>query len=160
MKQRILMILLLLCVGITSGFAKKKNYHDVIAQYDIEAESVGQQGTYVVHVWVYGDKKTPDSALAMAAVHGVIFRGVAGKQGVAGQRPMASSITVEQQHADYFEAFFDGPYASFANVMVGTNERVKTAKGYKIGATVQVMKDELRKDLEQAGIVRSLGSGF
>jgi GTP-sensing pleiotropic transcriptional regulator CodY len=33
-------------------------------------------------------------------------------------------------------------------------------KEYKVGVTVSVSKDQLRKDLEAAGVIKSLGSGF
>lgn len=158
MKQKLLLILLFLGIGLTTAMAKK-NYHDVVKQYDIEAESVGQQGSYMVRVYVYG-KKVKDEDIVLAAIHGVIFRGVPGKQGVATQRPLASSITVESEKADYFEAFFDGPYSRFGSVVVGTETRVKTKGGVKLGAVVQVSKDELRRELEQAGVVRSLNAGF
>ena len=38
--------------------------------------------------------------------------------------------------------------------------RVTIGKEYKVGATVSVLKDALRKTLEKQGIVRSLNSGF
>ena len=39
-------------------------------------------------------------------------------------------------------------------------DRVKTQKGYKSGAILQIDKTALRKELEKAGVVRSLSSGF
>lgn len=158
MKQKLLLILLFLGIGFGVASAKK-TYKDVVEKYDIEAEAVGQQGSYLVHVYVYG-KKVKDEDIVMAAVHGVIFKGVPGKPGVATQRPLAQSITVEMEKADYFEAFFDGPYNRFGSIVTGTETRVKTKGGVKLGAVVQVSKDELRRELEQAGVIRKLGAGF
>jgi len=39
-------------------------------------------------------------------------------------------------------------------------ESVKVGKEYKIGVVVSVSKDQLRKDLEAAGIIKGLSSGF
>lgn len=50
--------------------------------------------------------------------------------------------------------------AWYASVVGGSYDRVKTQKGYKCGAILQVDKTALRKDLEKAGVVRSLSSGF
>jgi sRNA-binding protein len=43
---------------------------------------------------------------------------------------------------------------------VDAADRIKVGKEYKIGVIVSVMKDELRKDLEAAGVIRGLASGF
>lgn len=158
MKQKLLLILLFLGIGFGIANAKK-SYRDNVEKYDIEAESVGQQGTYLVHVYVYG-KRVKDEDLVMAAVHGVIFRGIPGKQGIATQRALAQSVTVETEKADYFEAFFSGPYSRFGSIVNGTQSRVKTKGGTKLGAVVQVSKDDLRRELEQAGVIRKLGAGF
>ncbi|HEY9124892.1 MAG TPA: hypothetical protein VIO15_11175, partial [Bacteroidales bacterium] len=43
---------------------------------------------------------------------------------------------------------------------IGAEDRLKVGKEYKIGIVVSVQKDLLRKDLEKAGIIRALDSGF
>jgi GTP-sensing pleiotropic transcriptional regulator CodY len=40
------------------------------------------------------------------------------------------------------------------------NSCVKVGKEYKVGIVVSVAKDALRKDLEDAGIIKGLSSGF
>jgi hypothetical protein len=37
---------------------------------------------------------------------------------------------------------------------------IKIGKEYKIGVIVSVQKDYLRKDLEAAGVIKGLSSGF
>ena len=134
-------------------------------EYDITSAGSGVQGTYLVKVYVNSKKKyLVDADLKYAAVHGVLFRGFSGSNGKPGQRPLAGSATVESQHADYFNAFFnkEKAYLRYADVVVGSYERMKMAskKCYKIGAVVQVQKDQLRKDLEKAGVIRGLTNGF
>ena len=43
---------------------------------------------------------------------------------------------------------------------VASEDRMKVGKEYKVGVVVSVMYDLLRKDLEAAGIIRGLSSGF
>ena len=43
---------------------------------------------------------------------------------------------------------------------VAPEDRVKIGKEYKIGITVSVMYDQLRKELENAGMIKGLSSGF
>ena len=78
-------------------------------QFDIECGGVtAKEGYYLVKVWVHSNKKAPDDmAIREAAVRGVLFRGVAPAEGCQSLRPIAGSQTSEDQHADYFNAFFN-----------------------------------------------------
>ena len=69
---------------------------------------------------------------------------------------------METQYAEYFKSFFadGGEFQKYASLMEGTTEIVKVGKEYKVGTVVSVRKDDLRKALEAAGIVRGLSSGF
>ena len=129
-------------------------------RYDIEGVETGQRGTYLVKVYVYSKKSSVTTEeFKFAAVHGVLFRGFAAK-GFGTQKPIAKPET-ESQHADFFHAFFNnGDYAAYAQVVNPVADRIKIGKEYKIAATVSISKDELRKTLEGAGIIRSLNSGF
>ncbi len=149
---------LLLMFVIAIG-AMAKDYK--MPQYDITGAGSGNEGTLLVKVFVYAKKNVPDEELKRAAVHGVVFRGCTGNNSGATQPPMASP-SAEAEHATYCEAFFaiDGQCQHYASIISGSYERVKTGKGYKYGAIIQINKNLLRKDLEKAGIVRSLGSGF
>ena len=159
MKTRIFMTILALIMAIGHASAKSDDL-----QYDIQAAGSGQQGTYLLKVFVYSkSKKVTDAEIKKAAIHGVIFRGVPGANGAPSQRPMAASPSVEKEQAEYFKLFFDdskGIYDRFANIVPGSYERIKAPKGYKVGATIQVMKDLLRQELERGGAIKGLNSGF
>lgn len=131
-----------------------------VPQYDITGAGSGTEGTILVKVYVYA-KSVKDEDLKRAAVHGVVFRGCSGNESGARQPAMASP-KAEADNAAFCESFFaaDGPCQSFATVIAGSYDRVKTSKGYKTGAILQVDKTSLRKELEKAGVVRSLSSGF
>ena len=135
--------------------------------YEIEPVGVGTQGSYLIKVWSYSKK--PMVALEQAkknAVHGIIFKGFTGIQGVPGQRPLTNNPNLEVEQAEFFKNFFaeGGKYMKFVNITndgsVAAEDRLKIGKEYKIGVVVSVNVAGLRKDLEDAGMVRGLNSGF
>lgn len=132
--------------------------------YEIESAGSGTQGTYLVKVWVISKKNKPDlNVIQKCAVHGVLFRGFSNKELRSAQKPLAGSALAEQSHMDFFTAFFkdNGPYRNYVTMVSPTYEIIKMAKKqYRIGATFTVQKDQLRKDLTDAGILKGLNSGF
>lgn len=155
MRRVITMLLLLLVAGL-GAMAKGEK----MPKYDITGAGSGTEGTVLVKVYVYA-KKATDQELKRAAVHGVVFRSFAGNASGARQPAMASP-EAEADHAAFCENFFatDGPCQNYASVVAGSYDRVKTSKGYKTGAILQVDKTALRRELEKAGVVRALSSGF
>lgn len=153
---------------ITSSFAKDKADKDTDSwRYEIEAVSTGTSGSYLVKVWSYSKK--PTLAIEQAkknAVHGIVFKGFAGKQRVSGQKPLVQDANAEIEKAEFFNNFFSdgGKYMKFVSLTndgsIAAEDRLKVGKEYKIGVIVSVNISELRKDLEQAGIIRALDSGF
>jgi len=138
---------------------------DTPLKYDIECAGSGVQGTYLVQVSVYvGKKEINPDMIRKAATHGVIFRGFSGSAGCFSQKAMAKSPELEQQQANFFHSFFkdNGAYQGYTKVIEGTFQTARTSnkKQYRITATVAVQKDQLRKDLEEAGILQSLSDGF
>lgn len=132
-----------------------------IPQYEITGAGSGNEGMTLVKTFVYAKKNVPDSELKRAAVHGVVFRGYTGNNSGASQPAMASP-TAEADYADFCKVFFapNGQCLNYATIIAGSYDRIKTGKNYKYGAIVQVNKSTLRKDLEKAGLVRALSSGF
>ncbi len=146
---------------------KTKDAHEW--RYELDCMSTGKQGTYLVKVWSYSKK--PQLAIEKAkrnAVHGVIFKGfAAGKQGCKSQKPLARNSNLESEQSSYFKTFFGegGKYMKFVTASndgaIAAGDRLKVSKKmYKIGIVISVNKDELRKTLEQDGIIKGLASGF
>ena len=165
--------LLILAVSFSSAvnaqaIAKNKANKDTEKfRYEIECVSVGASGSYLVKVWSYSKK--PNVAIEQCkknAVHGVIFKGFTGAGAGCTQKPLASSPSIEEEKEEYFTNFFadGGKYMKFVSVSgdgsVAAEDRMKVGKEYKIGVVISVSKDNLRKDLEDAGIVKGLSSGF
>ena len=165
-KKKILLSLLafVLCMPASAGIRQKQANKDTDQfRYEIECAGNAIQGTYLVKVWSYSKKASvAENQCRKNAVHGVIFKGYGGGQGCVSQRPLASSPGAEAQFEEYFKSFFadGGEFQKYASIMGGTTETVKVGKEYKVGVVVSVRKDDLRKALEAAGVIRGLNSGF
>ena len=160
----ILLTVIILCAFSGYSQAKKKaNKETDQFRYEITCEGEGVAGTYLVKVWSFSKKPVVAAEQSKKnAVHGIIFKGYPGSgQKCQSQKPIASNPTVEQQHADFFKKFFanGGDYMKYVTVS-GISSSIKIGKEYKVGVVVSVMKDQLRKDLESAGIIKGLSSGF
>lgn len=136
-------------------------------RYEVQAIGEGKEGTYLVKVWTYSKKA--NIAIEQAkknAIHGVIFQGLIGVGVVSGQPPLATDPGLEVSKADFFNDFFrdNGPYMKYVSVSgdgsVAPGDAMKVGKEYKVGVVVSVRKDLLKSDLINAGIIRSLNSGF
>jgi len=153
-------------VDAQSVSKKKADKQTEVYRYEIACAGTGVQGTYLVKVWTYSKK--PSVAFEQSkknAVHGIIFKGFAGNSiaGCTSQKPIATNPTIEQEQSDFFRKFFSdgGNYMKYVNTSepLGTDV-VKVGKEYKVGVVVSVAKDQLRKDLEAAGMIKGLSSGF
>jgi hypothetical protein len=153
---------------VVNAQAKKKADKDTQAwRYEIEVVQTGTQGTYLIKVWSYSKK--PDVAIEQAkknAVHGIIFKGFTGTSSVPGQKALTSNVNLEEEKADFFKPFFAdaGKYMKFVSLSndgaVAAEDRMKIGKEFKVGVIVSVNVSSLRKDLEAAGIIKTLGAGF
>ncbi len=164
MRKLLLSLLVVaLCTPMMAGAKKQADKDTQQFRYDIECAGNAVQGTYLVKVWSYSKKANiAENQCRKNAVHGIIFKGYGGSQGCVSQRPMANMPGVETQYKEYFDSFFaeGGEYQKYASIIEGSTEVVKVGKEYKVGKIVSVRKDELRKALEAAGIIKGLNSGF
>lgn len=161
--------MLILCFGFTANAQKQKKADKQTKEwrYEIEGMGTGTNGTYLVKVWSYSKKANIAMEQAKKnAVHGIIFKGFSDIKGGQSQKPLARDPNVEQEKEDFFSDFFaeGGKYMKFVALTndgaVGAGDRIKVGKEYKVGVIVSVRKEALRKDLEAAGIVKGLASGF
>lgn len=132
--------------------------------YEIVCQGVGSEGSTLIKVYSYG--KNYDKAVAQAkhdAVHGILFKGVTGSNGCYAQPAI---VKPEEQAANkaFFDNFFKSEYLRFVNISndgsIGSGDRLKVGKTFKIGVTMSVQKDALRKYLEGAGVIKPLGAGI
>lgn len=137
-------------------------------KYEIECVGIGKPGTKLIKVWSYSkNAKIATGQAKKNAVHGIIFQGYAGGgQGCTNQKPLASDPSIEHQKKEFFDDFFaqGGKYMKFVSHSADATPEVMGVKlkgyKYKVGVIVTVNSNALRKDLEAAGIIRGLSSGF
>lgn len=158
MKVFKLFFLLLFLCSTTTLFASG------VLNYEIVGAGVGTQGTYLVKVWVVSKKNKPDiNLIKKCAVHGVLFRGFVNEDKRGGQKALTGSPTVEQDNEAYFKKFFEdeGGYRNYVTMVSDNYEVVKTKKKeYRIGSTLTISSEQLRKQLVNDGIIRGLNTGF
>lgn len=136
--------------------------------YEVATLAVGVDGTKLVKVWGYG--KTAEDATRDAKAQGVacaIFRGFpAGSNGSAAPTPaIVADPDAANKYEEYFTKFFEpgGRYLQYVNLSTDgvSTDRVRVnKKTYKVGVSMSIAYDELRKELERQGIARKLSSGF
>jgi hypothetical protein len=153
---------------IFSQSSKKKADKDTFEwRYEIEVVGEGTQNTYQVKTWNYSKK--PETAVEQAkknAVHGIIFRGFPSRDRIQGKPALARDPNLEQEKEEFFADFFatGGKYLKFVTVAnngaLGQGDVIKIGKEYKVGVVISVNVAMLRKDLEDAGIIKGLNNGF
>lgn len=151
--------------GAQARSKKKANENTADWRYEIEYAKTGGNNMLMVKVWSYATK--PAVAIEQCkknAVHGVIFKGYASTgSGTISQKPLVKEPGAATQHQAFFDEFFadGGAYMKYVTGTADGNTGVtKVGKEYKAGVVVTVNKDQLRGDLEAAGIIKGLSSGF
>jgi len=168
MKKHILLVIFLLSLVLLQAQSKRKADNDTKAwRYEIEALNVvGDQGSCLLKVWTYSKKiATATEQAKKNAVHGLLFKGYAGGKNVPYKNPLVTNTNAEVEFAEFFESFFadGGKYMKYVNVSgdaIAAQDVYQVGKEYKVGVVVSVNFKGLREDLEAAGIIRGLSSGF
>jgi hypothetical protein len=137
-------------------------------KYEIECVGIGKPGTKLVKVWSYSkNAKIANGQAKKNAVHGMVFQGYSGGgQGCTSQKALVADPSIEHQKKEFFEEFFadGGKYMKYVSHSGDATPEVIGVKlkkyKYKVGVIVTVNTNDLRKDLEAAGVVKGLSSGF
>ena len=169
MKTILFTTLIILFSGPSFAQRRKADKDTKNWRYELEGVQQGVSGTYLIKVWQYSKK--PKIAIEQAkknAVHGIVFKGYsAAKDGrLSGQPALTNNPNLDQEKKEFFDDFFsdNGKYMKYVNLAgdgaVAAGDRIKVGKEYKIGVIVSVRTQALRKDLESAGIIKSLMDGF
>ncbi len=154
-------------------------------KYEVEALDQGIQGTVLMKVYSY-DKSVKNAIerAKMNAVQAVLFKGIPGSNI---SKPMVKDGRMA--HEEYFNKFFglykvnkklrrrdrnkdaidfsrlfNAPYRSYVQVSndgsLAPGDRVKVGNSYKVGVEVSVNHAQLRKKLEEDGVINGINSGF
>lgn len=165
------LLLTVLVLSMLFGCASRRERQILYSSsynYEIQPAGVGQDGTKAVKVWGYG--RSPEDAVRAAkrnAIAASIFQGIPAGTGVGRTPAIVTDHNADVKHADYFDEFFKtgGRYLSFIALPTdgppAGRDRVRIERNYyKVGVYVQIMHDNLRRELENAGIARRLDHGF
>ena len=174
MKKLILTLLAgLIMLPLCSSAQKpkeKRALFDNWNNYEVSTVKVGTAGTKYLKVWGFGKKV--DRAITQAkknAVHACLFRGIPGNATSQPTPAIIQDPNVLNNNLDYFYDFFeidkDGcKYLQFVNLTTdgipSGQDRREVKGGYKVAIYVQIMYDNLKKQMEADGIVKGLSSGF
>lgn len=125
------------------------------------AGSSAASGSYLVRVSVTTkNPRLSDADIARCAVHGVLFHGFSGENSHF-EKPLAGSAATEAQNQEFFDNFFASQAQTYSNLLPSTRSVTKVdKKKYIVTQVVEVHKDQLRRFLQDAGIIRGLNSAF
>ncbi len=159
--MRKILLFLLMCVMSLNASAKDKNEF----RYEVVPVAVGTEGTALIKVYSYA--KSQKKAIELGkknAVHAILFKGIPGGNGVYATPPMVKPA-IQAANQDFFDQFFkNGDYLRFVTLssdgLVDPEDMLRVGSDYKIGVIFAVSKNELRKYLEDNGIIQSLGNMF
>jgi len=158
----------LLC-GLMSAnamFAQSKKDKNKLMddEYEVKFLRTAVEGNILFKVYSYG--KNEDACIVNAkrnAIKAVLFSGIPGSDL---QRPLVTAAGALESHKDYFNAFFKpgGKYLQYVALStdgsIDSDDRLRVGKLTKVGVAVLVQKAALRKEMEDAGVIKSLNSGF
>jgi hypothetical protein len=153
-------------VFLTANCGGPKNML-VFSEYEVMCVSTGTEGTSLIKVYAYGKKADMSDAVYEAkrnAVHAILFRGISTGTG-CNTKPICQTDALDK-HKDFFSEFFkpNGRYLNYVNLSsdgsIAANDRLRVGNRYKVGVIVSVNTKGLRKDLENAGIIARLDSGW
>jgi len=167
MKRFVSLLIAFVCFSATVSAQSQRKADKQTAQWRYELQAtVGQasEGSTIVRVWTYSTK--PNIAEGQAgknAVHGIIFKGFPASNDnarIVGREPLINDPDIEEQFRDYFNEFFKtgGAYQRYVSYIGNgvPDQILKVGKEYKVAVTVVVLIDQLRKRLEEDGILKPM----
>ncbi len=156
--------MLLAFLSVTSYAQSRKEIINVMSlptNYSVQTIKVGADGTKYVKVSGYGSNV--DAAVFNAkrnAVHAALFKGFPSAASANATPAIFLDANAMSKHQAYFNNFFAGDYLQYVNITTdgvpSGEDLVKVKGGVDAKIYTQVMYDNLRKKLEQDGLVEAL----
>lgn len=162
-----MMLMMLLAIMPATSFAQNRKaiiaVESLPTNYSVQTIKVGSDGTKSIKISGFGS--TDAAAVINAkrnAVHAAIFKGFPASTDANATPAICTDANAMMTHKAYFDNLFSGNYQQYINVTTdgvpSGADRVKVKGGYNVNVYVQVMHDNLRRRLEQDGIVAALAS--
>lgn len=166
MKAFKFIFIIILCIVSTTAMDAQKYKYKSSRNNEVVMLGVGANGTKVFKI--YSTARRVEDAIALAkkeAVEICLFVGLPAGANVQKTPPICKA-SAEQENAEFFEDFFTpgGKYLRYINMtsdgVPSGQDRLKIKRGYMVGLKVQILYDNLKRDLEEQGIVKGLSHGF
>jgi len=147
----------ILCMCMFSFTIIKKN------RWLYEADPITEvsESEFIVKVSSYFKRPHIEEEVSKKnAIHAIIFKGV------QGHPPLTKDPSTEELHIEFFDSFFKdgGEYSNFVfevtDGSIAMNDIVKTKEGYRIGQFLRINHHELRRYLEEHGVIKKLTNAF
>lgn len=156
--------IILTATAIGTGLVSCRSNKDVTGSlsyynFGTTAISVLPSGLITMRAWGGGPDKARAIEEAMKnAVSDVIFKGVKGASGYAGQA-IVTEVNARERYAEYFDLFFadGGEYKKFVTETSSKDKsrtRAKSDGRQNFGVTVTVDRNALKQQLRQDGIIK------
>jgi hypothetical protein len=156
----------ILAMGFLLTLTSCKTYKTSVSEstaafYNYEVQHVASgEGTETLKVYSYAknEKEGVDQG-KLNAIRAIIFKGIPGADF---QKPLVAEVGAEEKYKSYFNEFLkpNGKYLKFIALASSNLEVLKAEDQLKVGLTVTIQKDNLRKELEAANIIKPLTNGF
>lgn len=123
--------------------------------YNLSGITIAKGGFYLVEVSVTVDKKKEADIeiVKRYAIMGCLYKGFVVDR--ISQKPLLS-YSLNAKDESYLRKLVRNDYNTYASTSHPL-QIVKVGKKYRVTGIILVSKDNLRKDLEDAGIIRKLG---
>ena len=163
MKKNSLLFIAFIALLTSCATSQKATDDTLVWRYEVqETNKVAKDKKSVIFkVWSYA--KNENLAIKQAgknAVHACIFKQI------GYYPPLASVSSIEIEHKDFFNEFFQdgGEYMRFVqfvnNGAIAPEDKIKLKNMYKIGVYAKINRADLRKYLEEKGILKSMNQMF
>lgn len=159
MKVGKFIIAAIVLASIFTGCAKKTTIESFYT-YETECLGVALDGSQTLKVW--GTGKNQEEAVQQAmknAVRDILFKGIHAGSKECGIRPLMLEVNAEEKYEEYFNAFFrnGGLYSKYVTNETpkrGAKDTQYNKQQTKYGMVVRVQRADLKKKLEQDGIIK------
>lgn len=143
-------LIILILSGVCHAKSDKLDY-----DYSLSGISIAKEGYYLVEVSVTVDKKKEATieVVKQFAIIGCLYKGFVVDR--ISQKPLLPRSLNDKDHS-YLRKLILNDYNTYASTSHPL-QIVKVGKKYRVTGIILVAKDELRKNLEEAGIIRKLG---
>ncbi len=152
-------ILIFSATSCTTYKSTVSNSTAAFYNYEIQHQGSGA-GTETVKVFSYAKNEKEGIELGkLNAIRAILFKGIPNADF---QKPLVTEVGAEEKFKSYFNEFLKpgGKYLKFVALSSSNLDVFTSSEQQKVGIIVTIQKDNLRKELEVANIIKALNNGF